>query len=483
MQEQEPYSASKIRASKQRLDSLGYLPERAAVDRAGAPARQDRPRRQRPGGQHRLVPGRRRLRQLFLAVRHLPARQNTNLFGGGESAAFSARGRFPVPELTASATPSRGSWTCRSRSAFRASTTRLYLFSFDQSDDRFPDQQRLSAGRPGTQASSARSRSNTSRPGWATSSKASASAACRRSPLSTSKATRATAGSRRLLPSIRRFTVDNPGRPAQRLGRKPRHGSRGPGRHPVHQGHRARPLFLSRSSRVRPWANGFTHRRSPSVSAPSCRPAPAVNCRCSSAFSRAASWPGPGSRLRAFFARPAGNPVQPVRAVLGVEQVGGSKELLFSQQIGFPILESLGLRGNVFLDAGNAFRMQRFAHVQRLQAAYGIGVFWKSPFGPLSGRHRAGRSIRGPTTAHGIRLRRGSPALARGSARSSARSPTLAKDAPDQLIMSSEESRAVPAPRGAARVRRASYSRPVSADGRIVISMRQRCDVWRRCSC
>src|SRR5580658_5961512 len=57
--------------------------------------------------------------------------------------------------------------------------------------------------------------------------------------------------------------------------------------------------------------------------------------------------------------------------------------------------------------------------------------------------------------------------------RSSARSPTLAKDAPDQLIMSSEESRAVPAPRGAARVRRASYSRPVSADGRIVISMRQ----------
>jgi outer membrane protein insertion porin family len=68
----------------------------------------------------------------------------------------------------------------------------------------------------------------------------------------------------------------------------------------------------------------------------------------------------------------------------GVEQVGGSKELLFSQQIGFPIIESLGMRGNVFFDAGNSFRMQDSLSLDGLQYAWGVGLFWKSPFGPIN---------------------------------------------------------------------------------------------------
>jgi outer membrane protein insertion porin family len=68
----------------------------------------------------------------------------------------------------------------------------------------------------------------------------------------------------------------------------------------------------------------------------------------------------------------------------GVEQVGGSKELLFSNQIGFPILDSLGLRGNIFLDAGNSFLTRQSITLNGLQYAYGIGLFWKSPFGPIN---------------------------------------------------------------------------------------------------
>jgi outer membrane protein insertion porin family len=74
---------------------------------------------------------------------------------------------------------------------------------------------------------------------------------------------------------------------------------------------------------------------------------------------------------------PAGNPIS-------VQDVGGSKELLLSNEITFPILSGLGLRGVVFTDAGQAFRLKDSLDITKLQAAWGIGVRWKSPFGPLS---------------------------------------------------------------------------------------------------
>jgi outer membrane protein insertion porin family len=67
-----------------------------------------------------------------------------------------------------------------------------------------------------------------------------------------------------------------------------------------------------------------------------------------------------------------------------VEQIGGSKELLLSNETTFPIWEAMGLRGVIFLDAGQAYRLRDSIAFDKLQAAYGIGIRWHSPFGPIS---------------------------------------------------------------------------------------------------
>ena len=65
------------------------------------------------------------------------------------------------------------------------------------------------------------------------------------------------------------------------------------------------------------------------------------------------------------------------------QEVGGSKEVLLSNEITFPILEGLGIRGVIFMDAGNSFRLHDTFELTKLQAAYGAGLRWRSPFGPL----------------------------------------------------------------------------------------------------
>ena len=67
-----------------------------------------------------------------------------------------------------------------------------------------------------------------------------------------------------------------------------------------------------------------------------------------------------------------------------VQDIGGSKELLLSNEITFPILSGLGIRGVIFADAGQSFRLKDSLDITKLQAAAGIGVRWKSPFGPLA---------------------------------------------------------------------------------------------------
>ncbi len=69
---------------------------------------------------------------------------------------------------------------------------------------------------------------------------------------------------------------------------------------------------------------------------------------------------------------------------LSVQNVGGSKELLLSNEITFPILSGLGIRGVVFSDAGQSFLLKDSIDIDKLQASFGFGVRWKSPFGPLA---------------------------------------------------------------------------------------------------
>ncbi|MFZ0677268.1 outer membrane protein assembly factor BamA [Candidatus Binatus sp.] len=69
---------------------------------------------------------------------------------------------------------------------------------------------------------------------------------------------------------------------------------------------------------------------------------------------------------------------------LSVQDVGGSKELLLSNEITFPILSGLGIRGVIFSDAGQSFLLKDSMDITKLQASAGVGVRWKSPFGPLA---------------------------------------------------------------------------------------------------
>ena len=67
-----------------------------------------------------------------------------------------------------------------------------------------------------------------------------------------------------------------------------------------------------------------------------------------------------------------------------IEDIGGSEELLLNGEITFPILSGLGIRGVIFADAGNSYRLSDSVTINSLQAAYGIGIRWRSPFGPIA---------------------------------------------------------------------------------------------------
>ncbi len=63
--------------------------------------------------------------------------------------------------------------------------------------------------------------------------------------------------------------------------------------------------------------------------------------------------------------------------------IGGSQELIFNNEIIFPIVESLGLKGVVFFDAGEAYRASDGIDFGDMRMAVGTGVRWLSPIGPL----------------------------------------------------------------------------------------------------
>ena len=77
-------------------------------------------------------------------------------------------------------------------------------------------------------------------------------------------------------------------------------------------------------------------------------------------------------------------------------RIGGTKQLLLTSEIEFPIFAPAGLKGVVFADAGNAFNdgqpltlaLDLFEspendYAQALRTAVGFGVRWRSPIAPL----------------------------------------------------------------------------------------------------
>lgn len=69
--------------------------------------------------------------------------------------------------------------------------------------------------------------------------------------------------------------------------------------------------------------------------------------------------------------------------ILRRDPIGGSQQLIFNNEIIFPIVESLGVKGVVFFDAGNAFSAAQGIDMGEMRLAAGTGLRWLSPIGPL----------------------------------------------------------------------------------------------------
>lgn len=87
----------------------------------------------------------------------------------------------------------------------------------------------------------------------------------------------------------------------------------------------------------------------------------------------------------------AGDPTSPLTRF----NVGGNKQFIFNVELEFPILTSVGIKGVLFADAGNAFDNDQDLSVRLdlfsddvdfqdvLRTAVGFGFRWFSPIGPL----------------------------------------------------------------------------------------------------
>ena len=64
-------------------------------------------------------------------------------------------------------------------------------------------------------------------------------------------------------------------------------------------------------------------------------------------------------------------------------EFGGSKQFVTNFEIIFPIVNSAGLKGVVFYDVGNAFDDNESIDFGALREAYGYGIRWISPLGPI----------------------------------------------------------------------------------------------------
>lgn len=69
--------------------------------------------------------------------------------------------------------------------------------------------------------------------------------------------------------------------------------------------------------------------------------------------------------------------------IINRDPIGGSSQLIVSNEIIFPLVRALGLKAVVFFDAGNAFSAAQGIDINEMRMSTGAGIRWLSPIGPL----------------------------------------------------------------------------------------------------
>jgi outer membrane protein insertion porin family len=88
-------------------------------------------------------------------------------------------------------------------------------------------------------------------------------------------------------------------------------------------------------------------------------------------------FPGGINSVRGFKNRTLG-PVD-----LNGQEYGGSKQLVNNLEMIFPLINSAGFKGVVFYDFGQAYDDNQSIDFSSLRQAWGYGVRWASPLGPI----------------------------------------------------------------------------------------------------
>jgi outer membrane protein insertion porin family len=88
---------------------------------------------------------------------------------------------------------------------------------------------------------------------------------------------------------------------------------------------------------------------------------------------------GPKGKICNTTLAPSGD-LDPGECKASDDVIGGDKLAVLNAEILFPIMEQYGLRGVAFFDMGQAFDSFNFADFRR---SVGVGARWLSPFGPL----------------------------------------------------------------------------------------------------
>ena len=97
-------------------------------------------------------------------------------------------------------------------------------------------------------------------------------------------------------------------------------------------------------------------------------------------------FPGGINTVRGYEIRSLGpreNTFNPQGQVINNQPIGGTNQLIVQTELIFPLFQEVGLRGVAFFDLGNAWLQEDGIDVGNLRYSTGVGIRWLSPFGPL----------------------------------------------------------------------------------------------------